>query len=820
MPNSTSRKWIPEGYRRIEGSERSPKQDMRLVGAADSNEMMRVLLRLKGGAGEGGFDRLVAFLRSKGLRVVAACAEEGSMLASTTVAQASDAFAVEVRIYEGAAGRRRGYEGDLHLPAGLAEMVDEVVGLVEGEMQKTEYEIERVLRCYRKGRKGTGVASYKVLDLVVPTLGPQGPVAADEFNLAGMYDIDVLVPSVSPTFSGVFSRLLQNMAASPGAFDKVRVFKCLNSGETETNTQPGDSGTVWSSTNSPPNFTITMDGLAALVGNNLTPYVVLGFFPTAVSSAGPTSPPADWTNWQTLVQNFLSTLTNAISNDSRFKQTSLNDWWFEVWNEPNFNLFWLVPQASAAPDLYALAQQNYFGLYQATSEAVAAWETASGLGVHIRLGGPSIAYDAESDDPPLNNNEFPGTYIYGKAWMQAFLNFVTTKNVRCDFVSFHRKNAWGAGFTDPTDIDSVVNTADEVATMAKTAGLNNLTIINNEADMRAGVGLPYLPWMEQHFAAWMTGLMIAYDSLSSEYSVNGFRFMATSDNAHLELVNGPFDGRRSIMTLASVLNSRETTDDLLKVPIYNYYEVLRLLGTRHGTFLSGSSNYYPHTDLFHAITVNDDKYITSIFAVFPRVEDPSPASPWTFNYSIIDIPWPSVNVAVFEIDASNSNAFTAAGGSDSTLESQLPLTGFSVGLIRPKQELASTIVTKQILADGTFRDSFTISPYAIRVYWITPYQGDEGPAPGNPTNVNAIVGGANVILTWTPVNLEAEPWFYTYIVWLLDAEGNPSKQLSPPTLRAALWVDTGPTGTVSYGVQAKSASGVTSAIIASNSVTI
>ena len=87
----------------------------------------------------------------------------------------------------------------------------------------------------------------------------------------------------------------------------------------------------------------------------------------------------------------------------------------------------------------------------------------------------------------------------------------------------------------------------------------------------------------------------------------------------------------------------------------------------------------------------------------------------------------------------------------------------------------------------------------------------------NPANVTATVDGANVIITWTPVDLEAEPWFYTYIVWLL---GDPNQQLSPVTLRAALWVDTGRTGTVSYGVQAVSASGVPSAIISSNSVTI
>ena len=322
MSDSTNRKSIPEDYRRIEGSERSPEQNMLLVGAADPNETMRVLLRLKGSAGQAGFDRLAAFIRSKGLRVVAISTAEGSILVSGTVAQVSDAFAVGVGIYQGATGRHRGCEGHLHLPTGLAEIVDEVIGLIEWEIEKIELEIGKVLQWCKNGREGTSTASYKVFDLVVPTSGPQGPVAADEFSMAGMYDIDVLVPSVSTTYSGAFSRLLQNMAASPGAFDKVRVFKCLNSGEIETSAPPEDGGTVWTSTSSPPDFTVSLDGLAELVQKNLTPYVVLGFFPPAVSSGGPTGLPADWTNWQTLVQNFLNALANAISTDPSFSQTS------------------------------------------------------------------------------------------------------------------------------------------------------------------------------------------------------------------------------------------------------------------------------------------------------------------------------------------------------------------------------------------------------------------------------------------------------------------------------------------------------------------
>jgi hypothetical protein len=346
MSNSANRKSVPEDYRGIDGSKRSLEQGMRRLGAANSNEIMQILIRLRSSIGQAGFDRMAEFVRSKGLRVVAISAVEGCILVSGTVAQVNETFAVEVGIYDGTAGQHRGFEGYLHLPAGLAEIVVEVVGLVEWEIEKIEIEIGKVLQEYKAGRKGTGTSSYKALDLVVPTSGPQGPVAAADFNMVGMYDIDRLVPSMSPTYSGTFGRLLQNITASPGAFNKVRLFKCLNSGHAEIHGAPNNSGTVWNATASPPDFAVTLDGLAALVQHNLTPYIVLGLFPTAVSS-GPTTLPPDWTNWQTLVHDFLNSLAEALSTDPRFKGTQLRDWWFEVWNEPNFYAFWL-PESDAA----------------------------------------------------------------------------------------------------------------------------------------------------------------------------------------------------------------------------------------------------------------------------------------------------------------------------------------------------------------------------------------------------------------------------------------------------------------------------------------
>jgi hypothetical protein len=75
---------------------------------------------------------------------------------------------------------------------------------------------------------------------------------------------------------------------------------------------------------------------------------------------------------------------------------------------------------------------------------------------------------------------------------------------------------------------------------------------------------------------------------------------------------------RSIMTRASA-----STRDLFKVPVYNFYEILRLLGDQHGSFITGSEHYYPNSELFHALTVATC-HIGSIFCIYPRDSSEAP----------------------------------------------------------------------------------------------------------------------------------------------------------------------------------------------------
>ena len=71
--------------------------------------------------------------------------EERSVVVWGTVAQMSEVFAVNICTYESPTARYRGCDGHLHLPVGLAEIVEEVLGLIEREIIAIENAIGKIL---------------------------------------------------------------------------------------------------------------------------------------------------------------------------------------------------------------------------------------------------------------------------------------------------------------------------------------------------------------------------------------------------------------------------------------------------------------------------------------------------------------------------------------------------------------------------------------------------------------------------------------------------------------------------------------------------
>lgn len=109
---------------------------------------------------------------------------------------------------------------------------------------------------------------------------------------------------------------------------------------------------------------------------DLRPIVELSFMPAALAKdpnqtvfayRGIISPPADWAEWRRLITELATHLIE------RYGEDEVASWPFEVWNEPNLEVFWSASQA------------DYLRLYDESAQAL---KTVS---PRLKIGGPATA---------------------------------------------------------------------------------------------------------------------------------------------------------------------------------------------------------------------------------------------------------------------------------------------------------------------------------------------------------------------------------------------------------------------------------------------
>jgi xylan 1,4-beta-xylosidase len=137
----------------------------------------------------------------------------------------------------------------------------------------------------------------------------------------------------------------------------------------------------------------------------LRPVVELSFMPAALARdpartvfayGAVISPPKDWDRWAALAGDLAAHLVQRYGRDE-----VVSRWAFEVWNEPNLEVFW-----SGTPE-------EYFRLYDVSARAIKAVDPG------LRVGGPSSAAAGwvwellghlEGSGAPL---DFLSTHVYG-----------------------------------------------------------------------------------------------------------------------------------------------------------------------------------------------------------------------------------------------------------------------------------------------------------------------------------------------------------------------------------------------------------------------
>ena len=132
----------------------------------------------------------------------------------------------------------------------------------------------------------------------------------------------------------------------------------------------------------------------------LKPFVELSFMPSALASGDKTglayknniTMPKDLAAWQKFISDFIGFLLARYGNDE------VESWYFEVWNEPDLDLF------------FAGSKDDYLKFYEATAKAIRS------VNKNLRVGGPSTS---------------------GCRWIEEFTAFCDKNNLPLDFVTTH-----------------------------------------------------------------------------------------------------------------------------------------------------------------------------------------------------------------------------------------------------------------------------------------------------------------------------------------------------------------------------------------------
>ncbi len=198
------------------------------------------------------------------------------------------------------------------------------------------------------------------------------------------------------------------------------------------------------------NFSYVDEIYDGLLANGVKPFVELSFMPRKVAAnltphpfwyKPLPSPPKDPAKWSTLIQAFTQHLLD------RYGKSEVEQWYFEVWNEPNID-FW-----DGEPK-----QATYFALYDVTAKAL------KQVDPEIRVGGPATAQ---------------------AAWVSEFIAHCKQNGVPFDFVSTHvygnenSKDVFGK-VLPITRRDMVARSAKKVFDEVKASGAPDTPIIWSE----------------------------------------------------------------------------------------------------------------------------------------------------------------------------------------------------------------------------------------------------------------------------------------------------------------------------------------------------
>lgn len=250
----------------------------------------------------------------------------------------------------------------------------------------------------------------------------------------------------------------------------------------------------------------------------------------------------------------------------RYGPEEVRSWYFETWNEPNLNFFW------------PFSLEGFLNYYDACSEGL---KEADPL---LKFGGPGTAGAPNNEHfkTLLDHSEKGTNYITGK------------KGVRIDFISYHIKARVRYM------IDNELKVIKYIA--ENNPGLNNVPLVNNEADPIAGWGRKYFWRPESWYASFV---------LHSIDHHNKFIIDTRSENYGLLSNDNGFMGgwyrrthfARFIENNDDQLSSAENFY-MVKKPVYSVMGLMAMMGNQR--FQVELDNRDRHYGLIPTLNENGD----------------------------------------------------------------------------------------------------------------------------------------------------------------------------------------------------------------------
>ncbi len=281
------------------------------------------------------------------------------------------------------------------------------------------------------------------------------------------------------------------------------------------------------------NFRQVANVLDNVLKSGLKPFVELSFMPSAIAKGKKVGlryrnnieMPRRMEDWTELIEKFIHFILE------RYGEKEVEDWYFEIWNEPDLPIF------------FHGSQKDYFRLYEATAR------TIKRINPRLRVGGPSTS---------------------ACRWISDFRKFCGKNDVPLDFLTTHHYP--GDGFGNSFGIKDAFR-------------MIGITKENAEKNIDLGETLTSYFFRPEVYRTWTKGILHEMDRKARE-EAGDIPLFITEWNSMAVFASPVHDEKYSAsFIIKTVLDSKKITDGSMFWCCSDVFEELFLLGKPfHGSY--------------------------------------------------------------------------------------------------------------------------------------------------------------------------------------------------------------------------------------------